>query len=346
MNTCIFLIYNVKVSLTTNNSEFEKFVQATLQNYGIQTQQDHKFQIDVCIDFNKPSQIKKSKFRVGNGVFLDETDKKIAVQHKLFLGEFTKKGDTILKIRGEVKTTIKNTVKHLIKSAAISNYSYKEMLFHQLYRELVLMPVFWILRHKFEKYLMHASAVSNGKETLVFLGNDGVGKTTVALKLLQKEGTSFFGDNFLLYDSHNIHAFVDTLRVNKKDSKAIKAYEASSVFKKVYEGKARTHYNFSKDHISGSATPTHFFVLKQSSKNTKTAITKDQFINYTLAINDYVKEFDKYSYASNLIFLYDIHFNVEQQETDFLSKLISDKACALLSLSKDEDVFDLFNKAN
>ena len=117
---------------------------------------------------------------------MDETDKKIAVQHKLFLGEFTKKGDTILKIRGEVKTTIKNTVKHLIKSAAISNYSYKEMLFHQFYRELVLMPVFWILRHKFEKYLMHASAVSNGKETLVFLGNDGVGKTTVALKLLQK----------------------------------------------------------------------------------------------------------------------------------------------------------------
>ena len=49
---------------------------------------------------------------------------------------------------------------------------------------------------------------------------------------------------------------------------------------------------------------------------------------------------------SNLIFLYDIHFNVEQQETDFLSKLVSDKACALLSLSKDEDVFDLFNKAN
>ena len=346
MNTCVFLIYDVKVSLTTNNFEFQNFVQGTLQNYRTGKQLDHKFQIDIYIDFNKESQIKKSKFRVGNGVFLDETNKKIAVQHKLFLGEFTKKGNHNLKVRGEVPSTIRNTFKHVIKSAAINNYSYKEMLFHQLYRELVLMPVFWILRHKFEKYLMHASAVSDGKQTLVFLGNDGVGKTTVALKFLQKEGMSFFGDNFLLYDSNEIHPFVDTLRVNKKDTSAIKAYKLSSLFKKVFEGKTRVHYNFSKDNISKSAVPTHFYVLKQSDKNNKTPITSVQYINYTLAINDYVKEFDKYSYASNLIFLYDTKVNVEKQETESLLKLVSTKPCALLSLNKDEELFDLFNLDN
>ncbi|RKE98830.1 hypothetical protein [Ichthyenterobacterium magnum] len=346
MSTCVFLIYGVKVSLITNNLAFKNFVQATLQNYGIVSQENHKFQISVRIDFNKKTQIKKSKFRVGNGVFLDEKHKKLAIQHKLFLGEFTQINSNNLSIRGEVDNNFKNKVKHFIKSLAIKNYSYKEMLFHQLYRELILMPVFWVLRHKFEKHLMHASAVSNGKQTLVFLGNDGVGKTTVALKLLKKEDTSFFGDNFLLYDSNKIYAFVDTLRVNKNDSKAIKTYESSSIFKKVYQGKSRTHYNFNKDYISKSARPTQFFVLKQSNKNSKTTISKDQFINYTLAINDYVKEFDKYSYASNLIFLYDTQFNIEQQETDFLSKLVSDSPCALLSLNKDQEVFDLFNKDN
>ena len=339
----LFLIYGVKVTLTTNNMEFKNFVLATLQNYDNETQ-DYKFKIDVCIDFNKDSQIKKSKFRVGNGIFLDDTDKKIAIQHKLFLGEFIKNSDDDLKIRGEVSHTIKKTIKNAIKSIAIKNYSYKEMLFHQLYRELVLMPIFWVLRNKFGKYLMHASAVYHKKQTLVFLGNDGVGKTTIALKLLKNEGSLFFGDNFLLYDSNKIHPFIDTLRVNKKDITAIKSYEGSPVFKKVYEGKSRTHFNFSIDYVSESATPTHFFVLKQSSKNSKATITKDQFINHTLAINDYVKEFDNYSYASNLIFLYDVHFNVKEQETKFLSKLVSDKPCALLSLKKDEDVFDLFNK--
>ena len=341
MNTCVFLIYDVKVSLTTNNIEFQNFVLATLQNYSTKKQLDPKFQIDVCIDFNKESQIKRSKFRVGNGVFLDETNKKIAVQHKLFLGEFTKKGNHNLKVRGEVRSTIRNTFKHVIKSVAINNYSYKEMLFHQLYRELVLMPVFWVLRHKFEKHLMHASAVSDGKQTLVFLGNDGVGKTTVALKLLQKKGTLFFGDNFLLYDSNKIYAFVDTLRVNKKDTKAIKAYESSSIFKKVYEGKARTHYNFSKDHISESAIPTHFFVLKQSNKKTKTTITKDQFINYTLAINDYVKEFDKYSYASNLIFIFNSLENLEEEEMKALKNIVSHKICSTLELSNKDKNFNI-----
>ena len=346
MNTCAFLIYDIKILLTTNNLEFKNFVHATLQNYSIEKQEPYKFQVDVCIGFNKETQIKKSNFRIGNGVYFEEVDKKIAIQHKLFLGEFTKKDNDVLKVRGEVNNSFKNALKHTIKSLVIENYSYKEMLFHQLYRELVLMPIFWILRNKFNKHLMHASAVSNGNNTLVFLGNDGVGKTTVALKLLQKKGTSFFGDNFLLYDADKIYAFVDTLRVNKKDSKAIKTYESSLMFKKVYQGKARTHYNFNKNHISESARPTQFFVLKQSNKNSKAVITKDQFINYTSAINNYVKEFDKYSYASNLIFLYDIDFNIEQQELDFLSKLISNSSCALLSLNKDEEVFDLFNKDN
>lgn len=345
MDTCLFLIYGVKVSLTTNNTEFKNFVLATLQNYDNDTQ-DYKFKIDVSIDFNRKSQIKKSKFKVGNGVFLDEIDKKIAIQHKLFLGEFIKKSEDELKIRGEVSHTIKKTIKNVIKSIVIKSYSYKEMLFHQLYRELVLMPVFWVLRNKFKKHLMHASAVFHKNQTFVFLGNDGVGKTTIALKLLKNEGSLFFGDNFLLYDSNKIHPFVDTLRVNKKDITAIKAYESSPIFKKVYEDKSRIHFNFTKLRISESAVPTDFFVLKQSSKNSKTTITKDQFINHTLAINDYVKEFDKYSYASNLLFLYDIHLNIEEQEIKFLSKLVSDNACALLSLKNDRDIFNLFNKDN
>jgi hypothetical protein len=341
MNTYDFLIYNIKVSLSSNNVEFKNFVQATLQNYNFDESQDHKFKIDVNIDFNKKSQINKSKLRIGNGVFIDEEHKKIAIKHRLFLGEFTYVNDKNLSIRGEVEEPFKSKVKHLIKNVTIKHYSYKEMLFHQLYRELILMPVFWVLRHKFDKYLMHASAVSDGKQTMVFLGNDGVGKTTVALKLLQKEGVTFFGDNFLLYDANQINAFVDTLRVNKNDRNAIKAYESSSRFKKVYEGKARMHYNFNKDFISDSASPTHFYVLKQSDKNSKTSITSDQFINYTFAINDYVKEFDKYSFASNLIFLYNIPFNVVKKETESLLKLVSNKSCAVLGLNNKSSTAEL-----
>ncbi|MEM6894840.1 MAG: hypothetical protein AAF554_14195 [Bacteroidota bacterium] len=343
MKNHVFLVHEVKVAIATNNNDFGHFVQSTLQNYRIEASQDHRFQIEVFIDFEEELQIRKSTSKIGNGVFLNETDQSIMVQHKLFMGEFLKKSETVLSIRGEVRNDLKSRLKHFLKRMAIKNYSYKEMLFHQLYRELILMPTFWILRNKFEKYLMHASAVSNGKSTYVFLGNDGVGKTTVALQLLKDEKSSFFGDNFLLYDSNKIYPFVDTLRVSKGDKKEIRFYESSPLFQKVYEGKERVHFNFSRNRVSACHAPTHFFVLKQATKNNEKIIAQNHFINYTFAINNYVKEFDKYSYAGNLVFLYATDANIERQENESLARLISNKKCALLGVNKREDILSLFN---
>ena len=340
-----FLIYGVAISLSSNNAQFEEFIHGTLQNYIKKGESESAFQIHVSIQFDEKSKIKKSRYRVGNGVYFDDAGKKVAFDHKLFRGEFAHKGKTHLQIRGEITKTLSENAKQALKGVIIKNYSYQEMLFHQLYRELILMPVFWILRHKFDKYLTHASAVSLGKECFVFLGNDGVGKTTIALNLLQQDGALFFGDNFLLYDFENIYSFVDTLRVNKTDVTSFFTNNDSSRFTKVFKGKSRIHYNYNKNFIADHIIPTQFHVLVQGKGNVKKDISEDEFVNFTYGINNFVKEFDKFSFASTLMYLFKTSENVVEKELKALKVLIGNNPCFLLQLNKKfEEHLDVLTK--
>ena len=72
-----------------------------------------------------------------------------------------------------------------------------------------------------------------------------------------------------------------------------------------------------------------------------TAITENELINYTLAINDYVKEFDKYSYASNLIFIFNSLENLEEEEMKALKNIVSHKICSTLELSNKDKNFNI-----
>lgn len=328
-----FSIYGISISLTSNNSQFIDFIGASLQNYKEIKESKVDFQINVSVLFDAQASIKKSQFRIGNGVYLNDSAKKIAFDHKLFLGEFRYKETNTLEIQGEVSNSFSNHVKHTLKALTIKNYSYTEMLFHQLYRELVLLPFFWVLRHKFNKYLMHASAVSIGEECFVFVGNDGVGKTTAALSLLNTDGALFFGDNFLLYDDHNIYSFVDTIRVNRKECESFKARDVHSKYKNVYEEKGRIHFNCQQKYIADKTSPSRFFVLKQAEENFKQTITENEFINFTYGINNFVKEFDKFGYASSLMYLFKSSENIVEKELSALKTLIHNKPCSLLQLN-------------
>ena len=52
-----FLIYGVAISLSSNNTKFEEFVQGTLQNYVKKGESDSAFQIHVSIQFDEKSKI-------------------------------------------------------------------------------------------------------------------------------------------------------------------------------------------------------------------------------------------------------------------------------------------------
>lgn len=336
----IFNIIGVKLLFSTNNEDFASFVKGTLLNYLIPDNKHLKntrVEIEVNVEFDRESRIEFSKFKIGNNITIDEIEKKICFKHGYFNGAFQVIGDK-LKIFGDVSLTLKDKLQYFIKEVLIEGYSSQSMIFHQLYRELVLMPVFWWLRHYKGLYLMHASAIKDDDGVYVFVGNDGVGKTTIALRLLEKKGSLFFGDNFLLYDGERIYPFVDTLRVNKKNKRDIEKFDSNDAFTRVFEKGDRVHYNFSKKLIAEPNKPSTLFIIKQGKENNLELISDSDFTNITLSINDYVKEFDKYSFVSNLCFF---KVNTKQTvlyESDILSKLSFSKPCGVLSLKKDNDL--------
>ena len=351
MTSCVFYLYGIGVNFSTDNEDFARYVEGSLQNFKVMDSDanmpEESFTIQIKVYFAKGKPVDNGEFKLGNGIYI-KNDNEINFDQGLFAGQFVKeRKSNKLWINGFAKQSTTNKLKTLLKTILIPKYSFHDMLFHQLYRELVLLPVFWILRHEKGKFLMHASAISNDSGTYVFLGNDGVGKTTVAMNLLKEQGTTFYGDNFLLYDSNSIYPFVDTIRISKKDREAIEFYKASELFTLVYSGRFRLHYNFDTKFIANPNMPTKYFVLKQGKENKRQKLSGGQFITYSFAINDYVKEFDKYGYINNLVFLFETNDSPSiANEVNSMFQLVNAKPCELLTLKKHNDLAELKSLLN
>lgn len=347
MDKCSFYIYGVRIAFSTDDNDFYSFVSGSLKNYQIENEDNaESFLINVAINFSNGPPITKSKYKLSNSVYFDQKNRSIVIEHLFFEGEYTKEESDVLSINGNVKNDLIDKVKSGIKTLINKNYSYKEGVFHHLYRELILLPVFWVLRNKFGKYLMHASAIKDDDKTFVFLGNDGVGKSTVALKLLKKQGVTFYGDNFLLYDSTQIYPFVDSIRINNSDDKITEFKGDKELFNKIFEGANRTHFNFNKEYIARPDTVTQFFVLDQAAENHKVTISEEAFIDYVYTINESVKEFDKYSPVNNLRFLFETSESISKKEMNSLSSIVNNKKCSLLSLKKYNNLDELITLLN
>jgi hypothetical protein len=328
-----FKLFCIRINFTTDDEDFFNFISATLKNYELENNYSTKFEINSEINFNEPFTSCR-EFRISNNVFLDQVNNKLEFRKRLFKAEYQKEV-SYLSVKGYINNSISIRIKEFLKQILINNYSSSDILFHKLYRELILLPVFWLLRNYYSKFLMHASAISVDGFTFVFLGNDGVGKTTVALKLINQDKATFFGDNFLFYNQERVYPFLDTLRVNKSDKDKIKNFNSDIKFSRVFEGGTRIHYNFDEKFVAKQCAPTHFFVLMQGDENRKKKISETQFINYVYSINDYVKEFDKYDSTANLSFLYNLKKNIVEDELNAISKLVKGKECAIINLRSD-----------
>jgi hypothetical protein len=72
--------------------------------------------------------------------------------------------------------------------------------------------------------VFHASAISNGKESMLFLGDSGSGKST-SLALLNANGLDCIADDFVPIDNNkNIHSYPAAISIKKESIKALFPY--------------------------------------------------------------------------------------------------------------------------
>src|SRR5690606_33142888 len=120
----------------------------------------------------------------------------------LFLFELFKSQDMIVfRFNGEVKGTWKKDETHLVKG-------------------LIFMYLINVIHGKTEAdWLMtvHASAISNGRKTILFSAPPNHGKTTIAA-LLQNRGYKLISDDFVPIDRNSLKAYPFPIAMSVKQT--------------------------------------------------------------------------------------------------------------------------------
>lgn len=330
-------LYNIVIDLNTNKKDFESFVNCNTFHFHENENENNTFKLYINIWFNKTIDFSYPATRVSKNIYFDQ--KSIYLKHELFDARYTLEGNS-LNIKSYINISLYRKFKEWIKTLLIKKYSFKEHLYFHLVRELITLPFFWSNRIiKKPKFLMHASVISMNNKGYVFLGNDGVGKTTIALNLLEKEETFFLGDNFTLYDNQFIYQYTDNIRLNKNEIKR----SQPSFLQQSFVGKNRIYHNIIKEKTTEKIKPSKFFLIEQSNKLKVKKITTDSLLNSIFTINDFVKEFDKYSYISafNILSNNLDKYSNYKREYETCENLLKDKECYLLYLPKSYKISDL-----
>ena len=80
---------------------------------------------------------------------------------------------------------------------------------------LILFPVIWYYEHFYNKYLLHASVLLYKRETILFSGLGGVGKSTFVISLLENSEFQFISDNLVVYGDNELIAVNEAIALDE-----------------------------------------------------------------------------------------------------------------------------------
>ncbi len=199
-----------------------------------------------------------------------------------------------------------------------NDISYVYEGYQQIMRLAVHFPVFWILGKKGYN-LLHGSAVDYRGKSLLFLGLNGVGKTTLAVSLL--ETCKIMSDNFILFDKEFIYGFPECMRLpTQLYVEKLRDRQGPKVF-------GKRHWKLSRDNISLKSKPWKVFLLKLGSEFSLKALDRESALRRILAMNDYLHEFHCYSYLNLLGF---------ETREDLYSSFLKGTECFELQIERNE----------
>ncbi len=89
-------------------------------------------------------------------------------------------------------------------------------LYRTCYMLTTIFPIATYLAKKRDMFFLHGGAVKFKGKNIAFLGLQGVGKSTLMLRMLREAGGGFLSDNIYFYDSSKIFACPETLRLDDK----------------------------------------------------------------------------------------------------------------------------------
>ena len=172
--------------------------------------------------------------------------------------------------------------------------------FQRSMRWAIHFPLFWLLKRKKNMNLAHASAVCRDDKALIFCGLNGVGKSTIALKLAKTHRFKFVTDNFLLTDSQMIYGFPERVRLSAESWKRLSLGGVKSSHDFVYN---KYQLDLDNDNIQLISKPSHVFLMLSGRHLEFTPLNRPKALKIISGIHDYLQEFPEYSFYALMSFL-------------------------------------------
>lgn len=338
-NKNLFLnIANLKIKISTNylkyynylNLYFDKII--TTQNF----EDEFDIEIDAC--WQKDSlgsylgELKKgnSFFEIGANTIIDK--KRIASIKKI-----GKRKKVVFDFRLENKKIYLKSIirRKVFKDAIRYNMLGKaeEEQFFSLTYPILYYPLFWYLEYFQHTHVLHASALNFGNKGVVICGLEGIGKTSLALSLLQEKNTGFISDNLVFYDSKGFYPCYELIRIHKgEDSLLWKGrFEKVSKFKTLKD----FYKPISKSNREG-IRPVIFIFPQFSSSFSVQEIPKSEAMNKAVILSYLPAELSNYSEFRKLYNLLDLQFSPRESECRVLKNLLDSSHCYSVGMPKSD----------
>lgn len=222
------------------------------------------------------------------------------------------------------------------------NDNYYNTLMQRVMRYSIYFPIFWLLKIKRGIILLHGGAVEKDGKTLVFIGLNQIGKSSLTI-YFSNNGYKFLSDNFLLVDSEGIFAFPDTIRLEQESF--IHEHIGSPILKKtdIKIGREQ-YYAFSDNNVIPYAKPSVIFLLSASNKTEIKGMSVKNAMNKILSINLLVPESIDYSYINLLHWILPQEENIFAKEVEILHSFLSKVDIYELSINHQDNIATVYDK--
>jgi len=266
------------------------------------------FRYKVC-NLNVLSEIFIPAFDVQNEFIKYEI--KITLENSLPDKDF-KDSDTIFSDDSIYYKSKPGLIFKILGNSDIIIYKSKEINQDKVWEMLIGIPFGYALRKK-GFMIMHGSSVVMNGQAVCIVGSSGLGKSTLALSLVEK-GFKFLTEDLCIVKDNIVHFYSSWIKIDKKLKNKLKT-DFNKNINLSFDSRGRELIKIGTEHVSERATPKAiYFPIIGNNKNIEqmkdSEIFKFLFTNsYRMEneqetdlamIADMIKSFDFYSFQRNI----------------------------------------------
>lgn len=321
-------VHGITAKVCSSDKDFILFVKSNYKIFLCSKQVKTNININFSKEIiNKIDRLKSKMSRYSNGLYLGEKSIYWENEFKFsILVIFNSKSEW------EVLGYHFDLNNNLNKEDILKNYT-------RSMRWMIHFPIFLMLE-KFKKFkLLHASSLNYKDKTVLLVGLNKVGKSSIARYLYENFNFNYLSDNFLLTDGKYVYAFPEKGRLSSESINHLNIKKSNTLVYNKY------HFDIDSNRIKLKSKPTHVFIVSNNSERKIKSLKYTSALDLIKSVNRYLLEFPEYSFYS-MIDSFEFMKSEEPATKLFSNNVNFYKISVPLNWTIEKTCIDIINEIN